>query len=63
MKIENITIQTKNGNTIHRRAEIVDRIDNNGIQYSLAFVGKNPHPYTIIRRESTHNVWHSTIQN
>jgi len=54
MKTE-ITIRTKKGKEIIRRAEIVDYISSNGNQYSIAYVGRTA--YRIITHDARGSVW------
>ena len=50
-----ITIKTRNGNKITRNVEIIDRIDSDGNQYSIAIVGRAV--YQITERHADYNVW------
>ncbi|ORC37295.1 hypothetical protein B4O97_03645 [Marispirochaeta aestuarii] len=44
-----IRIKTKGGKLIEREAEVIDKIDNDGRQYSIALHGGNV--YTVIDRD------------
>lgn len=48
--VKKIRIRTKLGKMIERRAEVVDRIDGYGTQYSLAQVGIRL--YRVVERDS-----------
>ena len=53
--MQNIRIKTRSGKMIDRRAEVIDRLDNEGNQYSIALVGRGI--YRVIDRDFYGPVW------